>query len=99
VIHYGIRRGGDISAHGALYLRGMALMHLKHARCGDLDMLLPVWHELWRWTREALGHLARGRRPSGLRAAAGLLGGIVASFRCDVDRKRRLYRPWRLRIQ
>lgn len=95
VVHYGIRRGGDISAHGSLYLRGMALMHLKHARCGDLDMLLPVGRELLRWSREALGHLVRGRRPSGLRAAAGLLGGIAASFRCDVDRRRRLYRPWR----
>jgi glycosyltransferase involved in cell wall biosynthesis len=95
VIHYGIRRGGDISVHGALYLRGMALMHLKHARCGDLDMLLPLWRELLRWSGQALGCLIRLQRPSGLRAAVGLLGGIIASFRCDVDRKRRLYRPWR----
>jgi glycosyltransferase involved in cell wall biosynthesis len=94
VVHYGIRRGGAISAHGSLYLRGMALMHLKHARCGDLDMLLPVGRELLRWSLQALGCLVRGRRPSGLRAVAGLLGGIAASFRCDVDRRRRLYRPW-----
>jgi glycosyltransferase involved in cell wall biosynthesis len=97
VVHYGIRRGGAISAHGSLYLRGMALMHLKHARCGDLDMLLPIGRELLRWSRQALGHLVRGRRPSGLRAVAGLLGGIAASFRCDVGREHRLYRPWRRR--
>jgi glycosyltransferase involved in cell wall biosynthesis len=95
VVHYGIRRGGDISTHGSLYLRGMALMHLKHARCGDLDMLLPIGRELLRWLQQALGRLVRRRRPSGLRAAAGLLGGMAASFRCDVDRRRRLYRPWR----
>ena len=97
VVHYGIRRGAEITAHGALYLRGMSLMHLKHARCGDLDMLLPIGRELLRWSGQALGHLVRGQRPSGLRAAAGLLGGLAASFRCDVDRERRLYRPWRKR--
>ena len=94
VVHYGIRRGGEISEHGSLYLRGMALMHLKQARCGDLDMLLPVGRELLRWSRQALRHLAQKQRPSGLRAAASLLGGIAASFRCDVDRQSRLYRPW-----
>jgi hypothetical protein len=57
-------------------------------------MLLPIKRELLRWSRQALSCLVRGRRPSGLRAAAGLLGGIAASFRCDVDRTRRLYRSW-----
>jgi len=46
-------------------------MHLKHARCGDLAMLLPVGRELLRWSGEALGHLGRGRRPSRLRRRPG----------------------------
>jgi len=50
-------------------------MHLKHARCGDLAMLLPVGRELLRWSGEALGHLGRGRRPSRLRRRPGWSAG------------------------
>jgi hypothetical protein len=93
VIHYGVRQSHDISALGSRYLQGMAAMCMKHVRCGDIDMLSPVKYELVRWIAQGTGNLLHRHRPSGYRAVLSLFRGMLASFRYDVDRKRRLYRP------
>jgi glycosyltransferase involved in cell wall biosynthesis len=95
VLHCGLRQGADISALGARYLEGMSLICMKQARCGDISMLVPVAREFWMWFAAGTANLVRGRRPSGYRAANGVLRGVMRSFRCAVDTRQRLYRPWR----
>ncbi len=95
ITHCGLRQGSAISALGSRYLEGMAAVCLKQARCGDVGMLLPVAREFWMWFAAGTANLVRGRRPSGYRAANGLLRGAVRSFGYRVDTQRRLYRPWR----
>lgn len=76
------------------YVKGLVAMCMKHVRCGDVAMLRPMFSELRKWLGQAAGNALRGRRPSGLRPAFGVLQGAFGSFRYRVDRKRRLYRPW-----
>lgn len=93
VIHYGVRRGGDVSVLGSQYVRGMAVMFLKHVRCGDLAMLPTVMREFLSWAASGTMHLLHGRRPSGYRAALAMLQGAAASLSYGVDVQGRLYRP------
>ena len=93
VIHCGVRRGGEISATASQYVRGMAAMCMKHVRCGDRQMLAPITASLRKRVGEGVGHLMRGQRPAGFRAAGAALQGMLGSFRYSVDRERRLYRP------
>ncbi len=91
VVHYGLREGAAARATASAYLRGMAAMAMKHVRCGDREMAVPITRELHRLLHEGTGHLRRGRRPSGYGAAATLVQGVAASLRCRVDSQRRLY--------
>lgn len=89
-----VRRADEVADRGSRSIQGMVAMCMKHARCGDFEMLRLALKELRRRLAKGTGHLLHGRRPSGYRAAAGALYGILGSFRYRVDKKRRLYRPW-----
>jgi glycosyltransferase involved in cell wall biosynthesis len=90
VTHLGVLRSGTASARN---LRGMAAMSLKHVRCGDVGMLRPPLALMAALLARGTLATLRGRRPSGLRGAANVAYGLVASLRYPVDTRARLYRP------
>ncbi len=92
VVHHGIRNGREISDSASRYVRGMAAMCAKHARCGDLEMLRPVIREVVTMAAQGTRRLLTGRRPSGYRSALALLRGLAASMRYPIDAQLRLYR-------
>jgi GT2 family glycosyltransferase len=93
VTHFGVRTGKEISILGARYMRGMAVLCMKHVRCGDLELLRPILGELKKRALEGTMHLVHGRRPSGYRVAWAMLSGIAASLGYGIDRRTRVYRP------
>ena len=93
VTHFGLRTGNEIGILGAHYMQGMAVLCIKHVRCGDLELLRPILSELIQRSLEGTRHLTHGRRPSGYRVVWAMLSGIAASFGYGIDRKARVYRP------
>lgn len=94
VRHCGLRRGAESVDTASRYLRGFAAMLVKHVRCGDAEMLAPLWRELSALLRTGTRSLVSTGRPSGYRRALRILEGIAGSFRYGVDRRWRVYRPW-----
>jgi GT2 family glycosyltransferase len=94
VVHHGLRTGSEVGATAAAYLRGMAAMAMKHARCGDSEMLDLLRRDVARRFCEGWTLLRFGRRPSGLgsRGVLGVLSGVLASYALEVNKPQRLYR-------
>jgi GT2 family glycosyltransferase len=93
VLHHGFRTTAEASRLGFGYALGTGAMYVKHLRCrgeGAWPMLLRV----------ASGHVARvvraavtGERPTGFTSLRGLVTGMLAAARLDLDASRRTFRP------
>ncbi|MBO0686395.1 MAG: glycosyltransferase, partial [Candidatus Dormibacteraeota bacterium] len=91
VWHHGYREGAGASRLMRGYVAGIGAMYAKHARCGDPVAIRLLATDLAHHVANVSRRLPARARPLGLGGLLFYLRGILASWRCRVDRARRLY--------
>jgi GT2 family glycosyltransferase len=92
VVHWGFQQRSEKSALAYNYCFGIGAVYLKHLKCSQWRVLLPLVRLACRWAFRG-PRVSYGEPPDRLARLQGFLKGAVAGWRTPVDGSAVLYRP------